>query len=774
MALPANLGYPRIGPSRELKKATEAYWRGTVPAAELLGAARTLRTAGWRRQAEAGIRLIPSNDFSLYDHVLDTVALLGAVPERYRWEGEEVDLETYFAMARGVQRSGLDVPALEMTKWFDTNYHYIVPELWAGQEFRLASSKPFDEFLEAVESGVHTRPVLLGPVSFLLLGKTREEDRFSPLEHLEAVTAVYRQVLQRLGELGAEWVQLDEPCFVEDRSDRETAALEAAYAALAGPAREAGVRLLVQTYFGHVGGAYETLAALPVDALGLDLVRGRRNLELIERHGFPADKHLSAGVVDGRNVWASDLEGGLDLLEGLGRHVSEERLIVSPSCSLLHVPLDAERETELDPELRSWLAFADQKLAEVVALARGVGEGRESVADVLAESRARREGRSGSPRTRNPAVRSRLASAAEAESGREAPFQERRELQQGALGLPPLPTTTIGSFPQHADVRKTRLRYRKGEIDRQAYVDFVREETRRCIRLQEEVGLDVLVHGEFERNDMVEYFAERFQGYAFTRHGWVQSYGSRYVKPPILFGDVWRPEPVTVEWWRRAQSLTERPVKGMLTGPVTMLQWSFVRDDQARAKTCRQLALAVRDEVQDLEAAGARVVQVDEPALREGLPLRREEWDAYLAWAVAAFRLSTSGVEARTQIHTHMCYSEFNDIIEHIARMDADVLLIENARSDEELLRVFQQFEYEREIGPGVYDIHSPRVPSTEEMASRIRDSLRVLPAARVWVNPDCGLKTRRYEEVEPALRNMVEAASLVRAELSTGAGVNG
>jgi 5-methyltetrahydropteroyltriglutamate--homocysteine methyltransferase len=767
MSLTANLGFPRIGPNRELKRATERYWSGEEDAENLLSVASELRAANWKLQSERGIDLVPSNDFSLYDQVLDTTALLGAVPERYQWTGDSVDLNVYFAMARGIQIETLDAPAMEMTKWFDTNYHYIVPEFWSGQKFRVASAKPFDEFEEALALGIATRPVLLGPVSYLLLGKSREEG-FDPLaEHLEAVTSVYLDVLDRLFALGADWVQLDEPCFVEDRNDRELEALTAAYGKLA-EARGPG-KLLVQTYFGHVGNSYPTLAGLPVDGLGLDLVRGEENLPLMQQHGFPDDKWLSAGVVDGRNVWLNDLSASLDLLEELTRSVGSDRLIVSPSCSLLHVPIDAAVETELDDELCSWLSFAVQKLDELSALKRGLVQGRDSISEELRTNADRLATRANSPRTRNASVRERLKAQSPLSAGRDASFTDRMAAQQNQLGLPPFPTTTIGSFPQHVDVRKNRLAYRRGDLDRQAYEDFMDAETRRCIEIQEDAGLDVLVHGEFERNDMVEYFAERFDGYVFTRNGWVQSYGSRYVKPPILFGDVSRPDPITVRWWRVASSHTDRPVKGMLTGPVTMLQWSFVRDDQPRPDSCFQLALAVGDEVLDLEAAGAPIIQVDEPALREGLPLRRSEWDDYLRWAVAAFRLTTSSVAPQTQIHTHMCYSEFNDIIDHIARMDADVLLIENARSDEELLVVFRDFDYERAIGPGVYDIHSPRVPSVDEMADAIRASLGVLPANRLWVNPDCGLKTRGYAEVIPALENMVVAALQVRDDPTSG-----
>ncbi len=765
MASSANLGFPRIGPDRELKRATEGHWRGDVSADELRETAARLRAANWRTQAAAGIDHVPSNDFSLYDQVLDTAAMLGAVPERYGWEGGEVGLDTYFAMARGAQDGELDVGALEMTKWFDTNYHYIVPELGPDTELRLAGSGPFDAFRRAADRGIETRPVLLGPVSFLLLSDPARPG-FEPLDELlSPAVEVYARVIERLDELGADWIQVDEPCLARDVSGREIDALEEAYGRLA----EAGsdVRLMLQTYFGHVGEAFVPLTRLPVDGLGLDFVRGReRNLELLAEHGFPDDRHLSAGVVDGRNVWIVDYGDALRLLGRIRGQVDDERLVVSPSCSLQHVPLDASRETGLDATLRSWLSFARQKLAEVSVLTRAVNEGREAVERELASNRRALDSRAGSARTRDPAVRRRLDGLALSEAGRSAPFAERRAAQGERLDLPRLPTTTVGSFPQHDEVREKRRSHRAGELATEAYEDFLRGEIERCLELQREAGLDLLVHGEFERNDMVEYFAERMEGFAFTEHGWVQSYGTRYVKPPILFGDVERPEPITVRWWEHADGAVDEPVKAILTGPVTMLQWSFVRDDQPRRETCRQLALAVRDEVADLDRAGAPVIQVDEPALREGLPLRREGWDAYLEWAVGCFRLATSSVRPETQVQTHMCYSEFNDVIEHIEAMDADVLLIENARSGEELLEVFRDYEYGRDIGPGVWDIHSPRVPPAEEMADRIRASLSVLPAGRLWVNPDCGLKTRAYEEVEPSLEHMVEAARTVRREL--------
>ena len=758
-------GYPRIGPGRELKHATERYWAGRADADELLSTGRTLRLAAWRRMREAGIDLIPSNTFSLYDHVLDAAALVGAVPPRYRWDGGQVDLDTYFAMARGAQRDHLDVTAMEMTKWFDTNYHYIVPELGPQTRFRLASTKPLDEYREARDAGIETVPVLLGPLSFLALAKSPEDPDFDRLSLLPALVEVYAEVLRALAAAGAAWVQLDEPVLVQDRDPRELAALTRAYGTLDAAGGDA--RLLVQTYFGDVDEAFHTLRELPVAAIGLDLRRGRRNAGLVRRHGL-GGKHLVAGVVDGRNIWRADLRATLDELLRLREVVGEDRLIVGSSCSLLHVPLDAGREQELDGELGSWLAFADQKLEEIATLSRALDDPQD--AEVQARFSASEHvaaARRASLRARDPAVRDRLAATTEAAYRRASPAGERRSLQQRRFGLPPLPTTTIGSFPQTPELRRARRQRDAGDIDEQAYEGVIESTIERVIRLQEEIGLDVLVHGEPERGDMVEHFGRELDGFAFTRFGWVQSYGSRYVKPPIIYGDVSRPGEMTVRWSRFAQSLTDRPVKGMLTGPVTILNWSFVRDDQPRAETCRQIALAIRDETIALEAAGISVIQIDEPALREGLPLRRSDWTAYLAWAVACFRLATAGVADETQIHTHMCYAEFNDIIDAISDLDADVLSIENARSGAELLRVFSEHAYHKGIGPGVYDIHSPRVPPADEMARRLREALGALPAPLVWVNPDCGLKTRGYRETEPALRHMVEAARAVRAELA-------
>ena len=768
MALSNVSGFPRIGPARELKFATESFWRGETSEEDLQKTAREIRIANWKRMGDAGIDLIPSNDFSFYDQVLDTIALVGAVPERYGFRGGNVGLEDYFAMARGRQADGVDVTAMEMTKWFDTNYHYIVPELGPETEFSLSSTKPFDEHAEAMEElGIDTVPVLVGPVSLLLLSKPADgvSDEFDPLDLVEGLVEVYGEILEKLAEQGVTWVQLDEPCFVEDRTEKELDALRLAYEELAKVHERP--RILVKTYFDHVGDAYGVLRDLPVEGIGLDLHRGRHNVELIADQGGLEDKWLFAGIVDGRNVWICDLEHSLDLVAGLADRVGQ--LVVSTSCSLLHSPIDLDAEPtggdeDLDDELKSWMAFAVQKVGEVATLAKGLADGREAIADELDANDRALESRRNSHRTQNPEVRSRVEALTESDARRDSEFSERQKAQREKLGLPQYPSTTIGSYPQTNEIRTARAELREGKIDFPAYKERMESEIQKVISFQEEVGLDVLVHGEPERNDMVQYFGEQMMGYAFTQNAWVQSYGSRCVRPPIIFGDVSRPSPMTVDWHLYAQSLTELPVKGMLTGPVTMLQWSFVRDDQPRSDTCKQLALAVRDEVHDLVAAGAGIVQVDEPAIREGLPLRREEWAAYLDWAVECFRISTSGVEDAIQIQTHMCYSDFGDIMDHIQAMDADVLLIEAARSRMELLGDWEKQGYAQEIGPGVYDIHSPRVPSVEEMSELLEAAAGVLTPDQVWVNPDCGLKTRAWPETEEALRNMVEAAKRVRA----------
>ncbi len=758
-----NLGFPRIGPRRELKHALERYWKGEDSADTLQATAAALRAQHWQLQRQAGADVLPSNDFSLYDHVLDTAFLFDALPQRYRALADADPLAGYFAMARGVQTGGIDLRALEMTKWFDTNYHYIVPELHAGQEFALRGDKPVAQFLEARAAGFDTRPVLLGPVSFLLLSKTTDgSDRLALLERL---LPVYAQLLERLHAAGAAWVQIDEPTLVLDLDEAAKAAFARAYAFLAQAPRS---RLLLTTYFGALGDNLDLVARLQVEGLHVDLVRAPEQLDAVLQ-AWPKGRVLSAGLVNGRNVWRTNLDNALTLARYAQGHVGADNLWLAPSCALLHVPVDLEQEKALDAELKCWLSFARQKLGELRVLADAL-DGSEGAEGPLAQQRARLESRRQSARVHRPEVARRLATLSEADSRRASPYAQRRVLQEQAFGLPVYPTTTIGSFPQTQQVRQARAQHKAGKLSDADYEAFLEAETERCVRFQERIGLDVLVHGEYERNDMVEYFGEQLDGFAFTKLGWVQSYGSRCVKPPIIFGDVVRPKPMTVRWSRYAQSLTQRPMKGMLTGPVTVLQWSFVRDDQARSATCRQIALALRDEVNDLEAAGIGIIQIDEPAIREGLPLRRDAWSDYLNWAIEAFRICASGVGDTTQIHTHMCYSEFNDIIDAVAAMDADVISIETSRSRMELLDAFVRFRYPNGIGPGVYDIHSPRVPSVEEMVELLRKARAVLSPQQLWVNPDCGLKTRGWDETRHALEQMVEAARRLRADLAQAA----
>lgn len=743
------LGYPRIGPRRELKRLLERYWAGHIDRELLLDETATLRARTWATLRGAGLESIPSNTFSLYDHVLDAVVAVDAVPERYRSAGLS-GTDTYFAMARGTAR----IPAMEMTKWFDTNYHAIVPEIGPRTPFSPVPGKLLQEHAEAAALGIDTRPVLVGPVTLLLLSKPAPDAPagFTPLDRLDELVEVYALLLERLYEAGASWVQLDEPAFVQDRSRAELAALRRAYESLGTRTRRPG--LFVASYFGDLRQALPVLLSCPVEAVGVDLVRAPRSLERIAAAGPVRDRTVVAGLVDGRNVWRTDLRRAAATaatLLGLADSVE-----VSTSCSLLHVPVDLDAETDLDPLLRSRLAFARQKVDEVVALGTALREG---TADRLPvrepEPTAWVDAR----------VRARLDALAPGNVRRE-PYEERAARQRARLGLPELPTTTIGSFPQTGAVRAARSAFRTGHCDRDRYVERMRSQIEKAIAVQEGLGLDVLVHGEPERNDMVQYFAENLDGFATTRRGWVQSYGSRCVRPPVLYGDVSRPAPFTIEWITYAQSLTERPVKGMITGPVTILAWSFVREDQPLGRTARQIALALRDEIHDLEAAGITVVQVDEPALRELLPPRRDDHRAYLDWAVAAFRSATSGVSPATQIHTHLCYSEFGEVLPAIDALDADVTSIEASRSRMEILDDLREAGLVRGIGPGVYDIHSPRVPSTREMADSLRAALEALPADRLWVNPDCGLKTRTWEEVEASLANMVRAAHEVRSSL--------
>lgn len=744
-------GSPRIGPRRELKRATEGYWAGRTSREELESVAATLRRDTWAALAEAGLDSVPVNTFSYYDQILDTAVMLGALPPRVADVPDALD--RYFAAARGTDT----IQPLEMTKWFDTNYHYIVPEIGPDTRFSLDATKVLDELTEALEQGIPARPVVIGPITFLLLSKA-VEGASAPIERLDELIPLYTDLLGRLAEAGAKWVQFDEPVLVTDISADAPALAERVYTALGAVTKRPG--LFVTTYFGDPGAALGALARTPVEAIGVDLVAGAG----ADVAAVPelADKTLVAGVVDGRNVWRTDLESALDTLTTL--RGSAATVAVSTSCSTLHVPYTLDAETDLDDNLRSWLAFGAEKVTEVVTLARALRDGREAVADEIAASNAAVASRKADPRLRNEQVRSRIASITSTGAQR-GDAAARREAQDARLHLPPLPTTTIGSYPQTSAIRIARAELRSGKIDKDEYIRRMKSEIADVIALQEQLGLDVLVHGEPERNDMVQYFAEQLDGFFAPQNGWVQSYGSRCVRPPILFGDVTRQHPMTVDWATYAQSLTEKPVKGMLTGPVTILAWSFVRDDQPLADTANQVALAIRDETVDLQDAGIAVIQVDEPALRELLPLRNADKDAYLKWAVGAFRLATSGVADSTQIHTHLCYSEFGEVIGAIADLDADVTSIEAARSHMEVLEDLNAIGFSNSVGPGVYDIHSPRVPSTDEMVTSLREALAAVPAKRLWVNPDCGLKTRSTEEVTASLTNLVAAAQQVRPD---------
>ena len=748
----ANLGFPRIGAKRELKKALETYWKGENDATALAETAAGLRARHWRLQAEAGIDIIPSNDFSLYDQVLDMTAALGAAPSRFA-DMAHTPLDLYFAMARGAANA----PAMEMTKWFDTNYHYIAPEFHKDQSFTGNPVKAVSEYLEAKAIGINTRPVLIGPVTYLSLGKAKDEG-LDPLSLLPRLLPAYAAILNRLKEAGADAVQIDEPALCLDLSKSQQRAFMETYDAF----KDIDVEIMLATYFEGLRDNLALAAELPVGGLHLDLVRAPEEIHsALDATGD--DKILSLGLADGRGVWRTDLSAALAVIEHIKTKRAPETLHIAPSCSLLHVPADLNLEKSLDSDLKSWMAFAKQKLEGISALTAAANGGRSAAANAFAQSDAAHAARQRSARIHNPSVKARAEKLSARDIQRKNNFKTREALQKARFNLPPFPTTTIGSFPQTREVRQARAANRQGRLDQTGYDAFLKQETESAIRRQERLGLDVLVHGEFERNDMVEYFGEQLDGFAFTKNGWVQSYGSRCVKPPVIFGDVSRPKPMTVAWSTYAQSLTDRPVKGMLTGPVTILQWSFVRDDQPRAKTCRQIALAIRDEVADLEKAGIAMIQIDEPAFREGLPLRTADWDDYLQWAVDCFRLSASGAKDETQIHTHMCYSEFNDIMPSIAALDADVISIETSRSDMELLDAFVDFDYPNEIGPGVWDIHSPRVPSLQEMETLLHKAAEVIRPERLWVNPDCGLKTRGWTETEASIKHMIAAAKRLR-----------
>ncbi len=757
MARLHNLGFPRMGAQRELKFALEKHWSGKAPDAELIALGAELRRQNWQRQS--GLDWVPVGDFAFYDHVLDLSFTLGNVPERARLE-QSTPLDAYFRVARG-RAAGDPAPGVaagEMTKWFDTNYHYIVPELGAETTFELKAEALLGQLREARALGVNAKPVLVGPLTYLLLGKAK--DGTDKLALLPKLVAVYRELLETLAVEGTPWVQLDEPALVTELGASWQNAYRDAYAHLTG----SGCKLLLTTYFGRLRENLALAASLPVAGIHLDAVSAREEIEPLLA-ALSADKVLSLGVLSGRNIWKADLASILDYLEPIHQKLGE-RLWLAPSCSLLHVPVDLVGEHKLDGEVLSWLAFAQQKLDELRTLGDALNHGRQSVRDALTGNAQARDSRRASTRVHNPRIRAAVSALEEGAGERKSSYAKRATVQARTLKLPKFPTTTIGSFPQTVDIRKARSDFRAGKLGVREYDEKMRGEIERAVREQEQLGLDVLVHGEAERNDMVEYFGEQLDGYVFSERGWVQSYGSRCVKPPILFGDISRPRAMTVEWIRYAQSLTQKPMKGMLTGPVTILNWSFVRDDQPRSLSCQQLALAIREEVQDLERAGVRIIQIDEAALREGLPLRRAEWNEYLSWAVRSFRIAANGVADETQIHTHMCYSEFNDIIEAIAAMDADVITIETSRSSMELLDAFDAFEYPNEIGPGVYDIHSPNIPTEQQIIALMKKAAERIPAARLWVNPDCGLKTRNWEEVLPALRSMVNAAKQLREEL--------
>jgi 5-methyltetrahydropteroyltriglutamate--homocysteine methyltransferase len=761
MTKTANLGFPRIGANRELKKAVESYWKKTSSAADLQKAASEIRAKNWQTQKAAGLDFIPSNDFSFYDQTLDTIALFGAVPDRFNFKGGNVDLDLYFAMARGAQREGIDVTAMEMTKWFDTNYHYLVAEFKAGQTFKISSSKIFDEYSEAKNLGIETRVVILGPVTFLLLGKT--QDSSNQLDLLDNLLAAYKELFAKLNELGVKDVQIDEPFLVTDLSEGAKAAYKKAFEKI--NSFKGAINLHLTTYFESLGANTELAFSLGTSSVHVDLVRGAEQLDSA-LNAVKENQVLSLGVIDGRNIWINNFENSISLAKKAIAKLGANRVVVAPSCSLIHTPVDLAAEDKLDAELKSWLAFATQKLSEIVIVAKAVSGKEGEVKSALEANKAAINARKISARIHDEAVKKRVAGINESLINRKSGFAARKKIQEESIKLPPLPTTTIGSFPQTKEVRKARADFKAGKISPADYQKFLEEETVRTIEFQEQIGLDVLVHGEFERNDMVEYFGEQLKGFFFTKNGWVQSYGSRCVKPPVIFGDVSRPTPMTVDWAKFAQSKTAKIMKGMLTGPITILQWSFVRDDQPRKDTALQIAFAIRDEVCDLEKCGIKIIQIDEAALREGLPIARAKWADYLKWAVEAFRISASGVEDKTQIHTHMCYSEFNDIISAISDMDADVISIETSRSQMELLNAFVNFKYPNEIGPGVYDIHSPRVPSKEEMTNLLKKALGVLKAGQIWVNPDCGLKTRDWPETKAALQAMTEAAKEVRAQL--------
>ena len=746
----ASIGYPRIGPKRELKKALEQFWKGEIQEQDLHTVAKNLRKQNWQTQKSAGVDLISSNDFSFYDQVLDAICLLGAVPKRYKWDGQEVNLTTYFAMARGSQTADLDVPALEMTKWFDTNYHYLVPELSAEQTFKLSSNKPFEEYEEAKQAGFDTKPIILGPLTFLLLAKGI--DGFNTINLLDKILPIYKQIVEKFSQLGAEWIQIDEPILVKDLDSNVVSKIKDTLNQIKGAA--GNCKILLATYFEDLNEDVKNqVFESNVDVVHLDLVRGSKNKEYVKN----SNKKLSLGLVDGRNVWKTNLQEKINFIKN---NISND-VIIASSCPLLHSPYDLELEQKVPVEIKRWLSFAKQKLLELNVIKGFINEG--SHQEALDNNAADIHDRETSKLIHDNAVKDRIKTINKSITERKSSYVDRAKIQKNIFSLPKYPTTTIGSFPQTTDVRQARAKFKRGELDETSYEKFLEEKTIDTIRKQESIGIDVIVHGEFERNDMVEYFGEQLKGFTFTSSGFVQSYGSRCVKPPIIFGNVSRPKPMTVRWSKFAQEQTKQIVKGMLTGPITILQWSFVRDDQPRKFTAQEIGFAIRDEVEDLEKNGIRMIQIDEPALREGLPLKKKDWKDYLSWSVDCFKISAAVVKDETQIHTHMCYAEFEDIIDSIAALDADVISIETSRSRMELLTTFEKFKYPNEVGPGVYDIHSPRVPSQDEMKILIEKASKLIDPSRIWVNPDCGLKTRGWPETIDALTKMVNAAKELR-----------
>ncbi len=756
-----------MGHQRELKKALESYWKGLSSLTDLQNTAKELRKKHWELMKSKGIDIIPSNDFSFYDQVLDMSCLVGNIPNRIEWSQGQVDWDTYFLVARGQTAKASnrqDTTASEMTKWFDTNYHYIVPEFDGKTNFKLSSTKPFDEYQEAKDLGINTRPVLVGPVTYLTVGKETKEapQGFNRFSLLASILPVYVEILKKFEALGVKYVQIDEPILGLDLSQEQKDALKTTFETFA--SQVPNIQIMLTSYFSEYRENFALAKSLPVAGIHIDAVRGAEEVSQIASQ-FPKDKVMSLGIIDGRNIWKNNLEASLATIQAVQNKLNAETVIISTSCSLLHSPFSLSTEKKLDNELKSWLSFAEQKLEELDILAK-LANGDTSANAQLEENKKAVLSRKTSTRIHNPQVQARMAKITESDFNRQSVFAARQKKQQAIFQLPLFPTTTIGSFPQTQDVREARAKFKKGELSQEAYDQFIADKTIEVIKIQEELNIDVLVHGEFERNDMVEYFGEQLDGFAFSENGWVQSYGSRCVKPPFIFGDVSRPTPMTVQWSKFAQDHTDRIMKGMLTGPITILQWSFVRDDQPRKDTTYQIGLAIRDEVQDLEAAGIRMIQIDEPAIREGLPIRRNEWQTYLNWAVNSFKLATCCVTDETQIHTHMCYSEFNDIIDAIAKLDADVISIETSRSKMELLDAFVTYNYPNEVGPGVYDIHSPRIPTISEMEELIIKAKDVLPVRNIWINPDCGLKTRQWEDVKPALKNMVIAAENLRKKV--------